>query len=174
MADLPGRDAALLLDMLLAARDAQSFVEGLTILSLSKRNKMYIAFVQGRFKQGGTGARSGRRASVPICKTHQTNGVYALRISDDVQTSAPPDSRSEWRGGWGWALAASRAYSGEARVTRSNHFDQTNERLVVTPPLLADRLSSPVSRRPPALRFSRRPVDTTPSSVHDCRGTVCG
>ena len=29
MADLPGRDAALLLDMLLAARDAQSFVEGL-------------------------------------------------------------------------------------------------------------------------------------------------
>jgi uncharacterized protein with HEPN domain len=29
MADLPARDAALLLDMLLAARDAQSFVEGL-------------------------------------------------------------------------------------------------------------------------------------------------
>jgi uncharacterized protein with HEPN domain len=29
MADLSERDAALLLDMLLAARDAQSFVEGL-------------------------------------------------------------------------------------------------------------------------------------------------
>jgi uncharacterized protein with HEPN domain len=29
MAELTGRDAALLLDMLLAARDAQSFVEGL-------------------------------------------------------------------------------------------------------------------------------------------------
>jgi uncharacterized protein with HEPN domain len=29
MAELPGRDAALLLDMLLAARDARSFVEGL-------------------------------------------------------------------------------------------------------------------------------------------------
>ena len=29
MADLPARDAALLLDMLLAARDARSFVEGL-------------------------------------------------------------------------------------------------------------------------------------------------
>jgi uncharacterized protein with HEPN domain len=29
MADLPERDAALMLDMLLAARDAQSFVEGL-------------------------------------------------------------------------------------------------------------------------------------------------
>jgi uncharacterized protein with HEPN domain len=29
MADLPARDAALLLDMLLAARDAQSFVDGL-------------------------------------------------------------------------------------------------------------------------------------------------
>jgi uncharacterized protein with HEPN domain len=29
MADLPARDAALLLDMLLAAQDAQSFVEGL-------------------------------------------------------------------------------------------------------------------------------------------------
>jgi uncharacterized protein with HEPN domain len=29
MADLPERDAALLLDMLLAARDAQGFVEGL-------------------------------------------------------------------------------------------------------------------------------------------------
>jgi len=29
MADLPARDAVLLLDMLLAARDAQSFVEGL-------------------------------------------------------------------------------------------------------------------------------------------------
>jgi uncharacterized protein with HEPN domain len=29
MAELPERDAALLLDMLLAARDAQSFVEGL-------------------------------------------------------------------------------------------------------------------------------------------------
>jgi hypothetical protein len=30
MADLPDRDAALLLDMLLAARDAGSFVEGST------------------------------------------------------------------------------------------------------------------------------------------------
>jgi len=29
MADLPTRDAALMLDMLLAARDAQNFVEGL-------------------------------------------------------------------------------------------------------------------------------------------------
>ena len=29
MAELPERDAALLLDMLLAARDAQGFVEGL-------------------------------------------------------------------------------------------------------------------------------------------------
>jgi hypothetical protein len=29
MADLPARDAALLLDMLIAARDARSFVEGL-------------------------------------------------------------------------------------------------------------------------------------------------
>jgi uncharacterized protein with HEPN domain len=29
MAELPARDAALLLDMLLAARDARSFVEGL-------------------------------------------------------------------------------------------------------------------------------------------------
>jgi hypothetical protein len=29
MADLPERDAALLLDMLLAARDAQAFIEGL-------------------------------------------------------------------------------------------------------------------------------------------------
>ena len=29
MADLPERDAALLLDMLLAARDARSFIKGL-------------------------------------------------------------------------------------------------------------------------------------------------
>jgi hypothetical protein len=31
MADLPERDAALLLDMLLAAKDARSFIKGLAI-----------------------------------------------------------------------------------------------------------------------------------------------
>jgi len=44
MAELPERDTALLLDMLLAARDAQTFVEGLD----------EAAFLASRLLRGGT------------------------------------------------------------------------------------------------------------------------
>jgi len=44
MADLPERDAALLLDMLLAAGDAQGFVEGLD----------ESAFLASRLRQNAT------------------------------------------------------------------------------------------------------------------------
>jgi uncharacterized protein with HEPN domain len=52
MADLPERDAALFLDMLLAARDAKAFIEGLD----------EAAFLASRLHQNGSHsiARSSR------------------------------------------------------------------------------------------------------------------
>jgi uncharacterized protein with HEPN domain len=40
MADLPERDAALLLDMLLAARDARSFIRGLDEVIVGMRHRL--------------------------------------------------------------------------------------------------------------------------------------
>jgi hypothetical protein len=55
MADLSERDAALLLDMLLAARDAQGFVEGLD-------EAAFLASVGAGFKPAPTQGRRGDAA----------------------------------------------------------------------------------------------------------------
>jgi uncharacterized protein with HEPN domain len=47
MADLPARDAALLLDMLLAARDARSFVEGLDEAAFRASRRHQNAVIPG-------------------------------------------------------------------------------------------------------------------------------
>jgi hypothetical protein len=56
MADLPERDAALLLDMLLAARDARSFIKGLVCTA---------GVYQGRQRRSGTVQSLRREASRP-------------------------------------------------------------------------------------------------------------
>ena len=48
MAELPERDAALLLDMLLAARDAQRFVHGLDEAAFLESRLHQNAVIRGR------------------------------------------------------------------------------------------------------------------------------
>jgi uncharacterized protein with HEPN domain len=67
MADLPGRDAALLLDMLLAARDAQSFVEGLD----------EAAFRASRLHQNA------------VIRSLEVIGEAAGKVSADTQAAHP-------------------------------------------------------------------------------------
>jgi len=67
MADPPGRDAALLLDMLLAARDARSFVEGLD----------EAAFFASRLHQNA------------VIRSLEVVGEAAGKISDATQAAHP-------------------------------------------------------------------------------------
>lgn len=67
MAELPKRDAAFLLDMLLAARDAQSFVEGLD----------EAAFLASRLHQNA------------VIRSLEVLGEAAGRISEATRASHP-------------------------------------------------------------------------------------
>jgi uncharacterized protein with HEPN domain len=67
MADLPARDAALLLDMLLAARDAQSFVEGLDEATF----------------------RASRLHQNAVIRSLEVIGEAAGKVSADTQASHP-------------------------------------------------------------------------------------
>jgi hypothetical protein len=67
MGDLPERDAALLLDMLLAARDAQGFIEGLDNAAfLASRLHQNAAFDPWRFwARRRVGSRQPYRPPIP-------------------------------------------------------------------------------------------------------------
>ena len=60
----------------------------LTILSLSKSNKMYIPFVQGQFNQGGTGA-------LRFCGKHNLQLVISRR-NPKLLGSDPDDDDNKW------------------------------------------------------------------------------
>ena len=60
----------------------------ITILSLSKSNKMYIPFVQGQFNQGGTGA-------LRFCGTHNLQLVISRR-NPKLLGPDPDEEDSRW------------------------------------------------------------------------------
>jgi len=80
----------------------------ITIPSLSKSNKMYIPFVQGRFNQGGTGA-------LRFCGTHNLQLVISRR---NPKLLGPDPDEEDSR--WGFTVVRRERPTGAA-VTRSTH-----------------------------------------------------
>lgn len=79
----------------------------LTILSLSRSNKMYIPFVQGQFNQGGTGA-------LRFCGRHNLQLVISRR--NPVLLGADPEKDETF---WGFTIVR-RERPGEAMDGRRN------------------------------------------------------
>jgi uncharacterized protein with HEPN domain len=91
MADLPARDAALLLDMLLAARDARSFVEGLD----------------------ETTFRAGRLHQNALIRSLEVIGEAAGKVSAATQAAHP---QIPWRDITGMRHRLIHGYGGDVRL----------------------------------------------------------